>query len=463
MRWPRAAGRRSSSRSSQRAARCRASAARACWSARDEAVGTIGGGHLELKAIAAGARDARARRASRAQRAALRARPVARPVLRRRGDARASRRSTPSALARWPRRRAAVPPAAATAPATSAARSRRCWRRSTCEVDWIDERDDEFPRDDARLALAGAHPPHRVDTVEPRSRHAPAGACYLVLTHEHDLDLRITEAILRRGDFAFCGLIGSKTKRARFVAPPRGARHRRRAAIARLTCPIGVGGIAGKAAGGDRRRRGGAAAGRAQPRNRATIGSDDETTASRSRLAIALLRARAAAPKRTSTGSCRTASRPRPRRARSASRIASAPAGRARRCRATRRGCVRFALVDAHGRAADRGRRRRRAGRARSTLRRPGIAVAVYRSTAVAAAARRRGVRELPARGRAGRVVAARAPNCCARRARRRRRSRRRATSPVASARALTPTPKRFGPRRARSCRRRRRRAGRRR
>jgi xanthine dehydrogenase accessory factor len=66
-----------------------------------------------------------------------------------------------------------------------------------------------------------------------------------VLTHSHDLDLRITEAILKRGDFGYLGLIGSKTKRARF-------RHRfeqRGIAVEtldRMTCPIGVPGIDGK-------------------------------------------------------------------------------------------------------------------------------------------------------------------------------------------------------------------------
>ena len=76
-------------------------------------------------------------------------------------------------------------------------------------------------------------------------RHAPPGAFFLVLTHEHALDLRIVEAILRRGDFAFCGLIGSKTKRAKFVhrLEERGVAAER---IARLTCPIGIDGIAGK-------------------------------------------------------------------------------------------------------------------------------------------------------------------------------------------------------------------------
>ena len=76
-------------------------------------------------------------------------------------------------------------------------------------------------------------------------RGAPPGAFYLVLTHQHDLDLRITEAILKRGDFGFLGLIGSKTKKARFVHrfEQRGIAP---AAIARMTCPIGIPGIEGK-------------------------------------------------------------------------------------------------------------------------------------------------------------------------------------------------------------------------
>jgi len=110
-----------------------------------------------------------------------------------------------------------------------------------CRVQWIDERESEFP--------AGPLPPHIervcVEPVEAEVATAPAQAHYLVLTHSHDLDLRITEAILRRGDFAFLGLIGSRTKRARFVRrfEQRGVAA---AALARLTCPIGIPGIAGK-------------------------------------------------------------------------------------------------------------------------------------------------------------------------------------------------------------------------
>jgi xanthine dehydrogenase accessory factor len=109
-------------------------------------------------------------------------------------------------------------------------------------VDWIDEREEEFP---AELALPPQVRKVCVDTIEAEVRHAPRGAYYLVLTHRHDLDLRISEAILQRGDFAFFGLIGSKTKRNRFIH-----RFERRGipagTIARMTCPIGVPGIEGK-------------------------------------------------------------------------------------------------------------------------------------------------------------------------------------------------------------------------
>jgi xanthine dehydrogenase accessory factor len=113
-------------------------------------------------------------------------------------------------------------------------------------VDWFDERDEGFPES---TTLGSPWPAHirriSIDTVEGEVANAPAGALFLVLTHEHALDLRIVEAVLRRGDFAFCGLIGSKTKRASFVhrLAERGVAPE---AIARLACPIGIDGVAGK-------------------------------------------------------------------------------------------------------------------------------------------------------------------------------------------------------------------------
>jgi xanthine dehydrogenase accessory factor len=210
----------------------------------DRALGTIGGGHLELKAITS-ARALLAETGSERREQAFALGPSLGQCCG--GAVRlAFAPLDADALARWPESAALfhlqlhgaghVGRAIATLLATL-----------DVDVDWFDERDDGFP--DA-TTLGSPWPPHirRIasDTVEREVANAPAGACYLVLTHEHALDLRITEAILRRGDFAFCGLIGSKTKRASFE-------HRLRergvaaAAIARLTCPIGVAGIASHA------------------------------------------------------------------------------------------------------------------------------------------------------------------------------------------------------------------------
>ena len=113
-------------------------------------------------------------------------------------------------------------------------------------VDWIDEREEEFPK----TTTLGTAWPERihitcVDAVEAEVRHAPPGAFYLVLTHNHDLDLRITESILKRGDFGYLGLIGSRTKQQRFIHrfEQRGLTPEM---IALLTCPIGVENIDGK-------------------------------------------------------------------------------------------------------------------------------------------------------------------------------------------------------------------------
>jgi len=220
----------------------------------DESIGTIGGGHLELKAITA----ARAMLAAIPERndAAVRV-PFTRreqsfalgPSLGQCCGGTLTLSFAPldaAALVRWP---ASVPlfhlqlhgaghvgRAVATLLATL-----------DVDVDWFDEREEGFP---AATSLESPWPTHirltSVDTVEREVAGAPAGAFFLVLTHEHALDLRITEAVLRRGDFAYCGLIGSKTKRATF-ARRLAERGVPTAAIERLTCPIGAVGIAGRA------------------------------------------------------------------------------------------------------------------------------------------------------------------------------------------------------------------------
>jgi xanthine dehydrogenase accessory factor len=74
---------------------------------------------------------------------------------------------------------------------------------------------------------------------------APPGAFFLILTHDHALDLRIVETALRRDDAGFVGVIGSKSKRERFRhrLAHRGMSDER---VGRMRCPVGLPGITGK-------------------------------------------------------------------------------------------------------------------------------------------------------------------------------------------------------------------------
>jgi xanthine dehydrogenase accessory factor len=73
----------------------------------------------------------------------------------------------------------------------------------------------------------------------------PLHSCYLVMTHSHALDFDICDRILRRGDAAYCGLIGSLSKRRRFESRYR-AQGMPEDMLRQLVCPIGVAGISGK-------------------------------------------------------------------------------------------------------------------------------------------------------------------------------------------------------------------------
>jgi len=95
---------------------------------------------------------------------------------------------------------------------------------------------------DSREAMAGAiHSPQPADEV----KDMPDGAWALVMTHSHDEDLAICEALLRHARFGWAGVIGSAPKAARF-RQKLAQRGFAPAAIARLTIPIGIGGIRSK-------------------------------------------------------------------------------------------------------------------------------------------------------------------------------------------------------------------------
>lgn len=108
-----------------------------------------------------------------------------------------------------------------------------------CNIRWVDSRRRIF-----RSAPANVRP---IEAAEPALEVGamPASSCYLVMTHSHALDFDICDRILRRGDAAYCGLIGSQSKRRRFEKRFREQGLAERA-IQRLICPIGVAGISGK-------------------------------------------------------------------------------------------------------------------------------------------------------------------------------------------------------------------------
>lgn len=76
-------------------------------------------------------------------------------------------------------------------------------------------------------------------------RSAPAGSAFVILTHDHALDFMIAAEALRRADTPYVGMVGSKTKRAKFTSWYRGEGGRE-ADLARLVLPIGDFGLVDK-------------------------------------------------------------------------------------------------------------------------------------------------------------------------------------------------------------------------
>jgi len=111
-------------------------------------------------------------------------------------------------------------------------------------VRWIDSRDEIFPADLPEGVVCEHSSP-----VQAAVADLAPGSRVLIMSFSHAEDLDIVIACLRRlreqNDLPFVGLIGSRTKWATF-------RHRLEERgfgpdeIARITCPIGVPGIAGK-------------------------------------------------------------------------------------------------------------------------------------------------------------------------------------------------------------------------
>ncbi|PWB31481.1 xanthine dehydrogenase accessory protein XdhC [Pseudomonas sp. SDI] len=109
-----------------------------------------------------------------------------------------------------------------------------------CRVRWIDSREQEFPAviPAGVSKIVSEEPVDEVDDL-------PPGSYCIVMTHNHQLDLELTAALLKRNDFTWFGLIGSKTKRVKFEHRllERGFTAEQ---LQRLRCPMGIAEVKGK-------------------------------------------------------------------------------------------------------------------------------------------------------------------------------------------------------------------------
>ena len=103
------------------------------------------------------------------------------------------------------------------------------------EISWWDVRDNAFP----------SHVPENVTCRLGEPKDMQKLGLVLVMTHSHALDFEIVDIALRNSAFSHVGLIGSETKRARFLKRLAETGHTAEN-IARLTCPIGNKAISSK-------------------------------------------------------------------------------------------------------------------------------------------------------------------------------------------------------------------------
>lgn len=109
-----------------------------------------------------------------------------------------------------------------------------------CRLNWIDSRDNQHPRQLSANVLAIVS-----DSVADEVAAMPAASYYLIMTHNHQLDFEILEAVLKRGDAHYVGLIGSTTKWRRFQMR---LEHKgyRQSVYQQVRCPIGMAAVPGK-------------------------------------------------------------------------------------------------------------------------------------------------------------------------------------------------------------------------
>lgn len=107
-------------------------------------------------------------------------------------------------------------------------------------VTWIDQRPGVFPG----AFPANVTPVHAANPLA-HLKTAREGSFVMVMTHSHALDFDIVAQALRIDSIPYVGLIGSETKRARFLSRLRAA-GLNESRLKALVCPIGIPSIRSK-------------------------------------------------------------------------------------------------------------------------------------------------------------------------------------------------------------------------
>jgi len=109
-----------------------------------------------------------------------------------------------------------------------------------CRLHWVDNREALHPE-----SLPSHVIPIVSDSPADDVADMPANSYYLIMTHNHQLDFEILEAVLKRGDARYVGLIGSDTKWQRFKMR---LEHKGHAPdlYQQVHCPVGLQEVPGK-------------------------------------------------------------------------------------------------------------------------------------------------------------------------------------------------------------------------
>ena len=108
------------------------------------------------------------------------------------------------------------------------------------KIHWVDCRE-KFQSLDLKAGVTRVFSEQPADEVQ----DMPANSCYIIMTHNHQQDYAILEAVLQRGDARYIGLIGSETKWRRFQMR---LQHRGYEAeyYQHVRCPVGLAEVPGK-------------------------------------------------------------------------------------------------------------------------------------------------------------------------------------------------------------------------